>query len=417
MRAAEVRARAASRFPDGPAASPGFLLWHLTLAWQRAVAAALAPFELTHVQFVLLACAWWLDEHGRTPNQLELARQAGTDVKMTSQVVRRLEAKGLIERTVDTADARARRLRPTPDGAGRARRAIGAVEEVDARFFDGEADVMTPVLQRLVGVQGGPGGARLMRPMPAARRQLDGPRGRVTGVAAAKDLTTQEPRELDEQLEGYAWLPRMLDKARATLAGTAGRYQFGCPVDHTCLARLGIEPELVLDLAARHADDRDFLDALRAHHIPPAGDAWFDGQEVEDELQQTGQTGNYLRVRAREALPNTEGGRVFAGAEHGAGVSVVLVDAAPGQAQESHAHPVEEVVAIHGGAATFFLGKQQARIVRAGESCGSPPVSYTAGSRSPAAHCARSLRMAPPRSPPSRLERPHPPVWAARESS
>jgi DNA-binding MarR family transcriptional regulator len=156
MPAAEGGAAAASRFTDGPAASPGFLLWRVTLAWQRAIAAALARLELTHVQFVLLACAWWLDAHGRAPNQLELARQAGTDVKMTSQVVRRLEAKGLVERTVDPADTRARRLRPTPDGARLARRAIVAVEDVDARFFDRETGAMTAILQRLVAARGGP---------------------------------------------------------------------------------------------------------------------------------------------------------------------------------------------------------------------------------------------------------------------
>jgi DNA-binding MarR family transcriptional regulator len=153
MPAVEVGSLPVSRFPDGPAASPGFLLWHLTLAWQRAIAAALGQFELTHVQFVLLACAWWLDEQGCTPNQLQLARQAGTDVKMTSQVVRRLEAKGLIERTVDPDDTRARRLRPTRDGARLAKRAIVAVENVDARFFKGEAEAVTPVLNRLVAAQ------------------------------------------------------------------------------------------------------------------------------------------------------------------------------------------------------------------------------------------------------------------------
>jgi DNA-binding MarR family transcriptional regulator len=150
MPAAEVKEPSATRFPEGPAASPGFLLWHVTHAWQRAVAAALAPMELTHVQFVLLACVWWLEEQGCTPNQLQLARQAGTDVKMTSQVLRKLEAKGLIERTVDPADTRARRLRPTHDGAGLARRAVVAVEDVDARFFGGDADAVTAVLQRLV---------------------------------------------------------------------------------------------------------------------------------------------------------------------------------------------------------------------------------------------------------------------------
>jgi quercetin dioxygenase-like cupin family protein len=47
--------------------------------------------------------------------------------------------------------------------------------------------------------------------------------------------------------------------------------------------------------------------------------------------------------------------------------SVVVLDAAPGDQQEAHTHPVEEVVVVQQGAATFFLGAQQARIVRAGE--------------------------------------------------
>jgi DNA-binding MarR family transcriptional regulator len=119
----------------GPDESPGFLLWRATLRWQRDVAAALAPLDLTHVQFVLLASAWWANRRGERPNQLALARHAGTDVKMTSQVLRKLEAKGLLEREVDHADARARRLRVTGRGADLARRAVEAVEAADAAFF------------------------------------------------------------------------------------------------------------------------------------------------------------------------------------------------------------------------------------------------------------------------------------------
>ncbi|MFC9930104.1 MarR family winged helix-turn-helix transcriptional regulator [Streptomyces sp. NPDC127190] len=121
--------------PLSPGDSPGFLLWHATLRWQRDIAAALAPFDLTHVQFVLLSCTWWLNTQGEHPNQLALARQAGTDVKMTSQVLRTLENKGLIEREVDPADTRAKRLRVTDTGADLAPRAIAAVESADARFF------------------------------------------------------------------------------------------------------------------------------------------------------------------------------------------------------------------------------------------------------------------------------------------
>jgi DNA-binding MarR family transcriptional regulator len=118
-----------------PDDSPGFLLWHVTLRWQRDITAALAPLDLTHVQFVLLATTWWLNSHGEDPNQLTLARQAGTDVKMTSQVLRKLESKGLIRRDVDTTDTRAKRLHVTDRGATLAAQAIAAVESADARFF------------------------------------------------------------------------------------------------------------------------------------------------------------------------------------------------------------------------------------------------------------------------------------------
>ena len=177
----------------------------------------------------------------------------------------------------------------------------------------------------------------------------------------AKDLSVVDPAPFDSQLEGYAYIPRMLDKARATIAGTQGRYLFGCPVDHTCMARLNIFPELVLELAERYDDDHDVLVALKEHGIPTAEEAWFDAQGVEDELQGPG---FYLRVRDFDRLP----GGVFAGGEQGApSVSVRLVEAQPGEAEERHTHPTEEVAVVVDGAGTWYLGEQQARIVRAGQ--------------------------------------------------
>jgi len=134
-----------------PGESPGFLLWHATLRWQRAVTAALAPLDLTHVQFVLLACAWWAGSAGDgPPNQLELAGQAGTDVKMTSAVLATLERKGLVRREPDPHDSRAKRVAVTARGAELAPRAVEAVERADAEFFRpaGSADV-SALLRRL----------------------------------------------------------------------------------------------------------------------------------------------------------------------------------------------------------------------------------------------------------------------------
>ncbi|RZS89567.1 MarR family transcriptional regulator [Motilibacter rhizosphaerae] len=126
-----------SRGDGGLAAgdSPGFLLWRATLRWQRTMAATLQPLGLTHVQFVLLASSWWLGEHGGPPHQRALAAHASTDVMMTSSVVRALEARGLVRRTPDPQDSRAKRVTVTEEGAALARQAMQAVEAADAAFF------------------------------------------------------------------------------------------------------------------------------------------------------------------------------------------------------------------------------------------------------------------------------------------
>lgn len=124
-----------SRHPDAWD-SPGFLLWHATLRWQRAMAEALEPLGLTHVQFVLLASTWWLCEHDGPPRQRDLADHAGTDPMMTSQVARTLVSKGLLVREADPDDGRAWRLRPTKAGAALARGALASVEDADSAYFD-----------------------------------------------------------------------------------------------------------------------------------------------------------------------------------------------------------------------------------------------------------------------------------------
>ena len=132
-----------------PGESPGFLLWRVTLQWQRAIAAALRPLGLTHVQFVLLASAWWLTQvAGEQPSQRRLAEHAATDPMMTSQVLRVLEGRGLVTRAADPDDSRALRVAVTAPGARMAREAIRVVEAADADFFAAAGD-REPVLRLL----------------------------------------------------------------------------------------------------------------------------------------------------------------------------------------------------------------------------------------------------------------------------
>ncbi len=134
-----------------PWESPGFLLWHATLRWQRATAAALRPFGLTHVQFVLLASTWWLGERGDAPSQRQLAQHCGTDPMMTSQVVRTLAGKGLLSREPDPSDSRIRRIRVSPAGGRLAPQAIAVIEATDRAYFAGveEQTILRPLLQSL----------------------------------------------------------------------------------------------------------------------------------------------------------------------------------------------------------------------------------------------------------------------------
>lgn len=118
-----------------PENSPGYLLWQAANHWQRAQRAALGPLGVTHVQFVLLAGLAWLEEHEGPVHQARLARFCHTDAMMTSQVLRALEREGLVERTVDPDDNRARRLSLTEDGADRLNQALPRVRDADDRFF------------------------------------------------------------------------------------------------------------------------------------------------------------------------------------------------------------------------------------------------------------------------------------------
>jgi DNA-binding MarR family transcriptional regulator len=116
--------------------STGLLLWQVTNRWQAAQRAALKPFGLTHVQFVLLASLTWLGGTTQEPvTQRRLADHAATDPMMTSQVVRALADSGWLTREPHATDRRAIVLAATAEGKALVNRAVHAVEGVDTAFF------------------------------------------------------------------------------------------------------------------------------------------------------------------------------------------------------------------------------------------------------------------------------------------
>ncbi|HYV29522.1 MAG TPA: DUF5069 domain-containing protein [Candidatus Binatia bacterium] len=94
----------------------------------------------------------------------------------------------------------------------------------------------------------------------------------------APDLTQHPPRSPRVRLGGYAILPRLLDKGRATLAGKNGEYRYACPLDQRFLEFVGIDAEALKEQLATGKGDGEILEWLIAHsrhkHSPTDIVAW-----------------------------------------------------------------------------------------------------------------------------------------------
>lgn len=105
-------------------ATPGHLVWRLSMKWRVAVDRTLAPRGLTHAQYVVLASLYGMDQ---VPSQRELADHTGLEPLYVSKLARTLDADGLIQRTRDAVDTRTMRLELTDQGRETIQPAIAEV--------------------------------------------------------------------------------------------------------------------------------------------------------------------------------------------------------------------------------------------------------------------------------------------------
>jgi hypothetical protein len=82
---------------------------------------------------------------------------------------------------------------------------------------------------------------------------------------SAPDLTQRPPRSPRSRLGGYALLPRMLDKGRATIAGKNGEYNYNCPLDQHLVDFLGFDAEALREQLAAGKGDGEILEWLVAN--------------------------------------------------------------------------------------------------------------------------------------------------------
>lgn len=112
---------------------------------------------------------------------------------------------------------------------------------------------------------------------------------------AAPDLTRRAPRSLRSRLGGYAVLPRLLDKCRASISGTIGEYHTDCPLDHQFLDFTGIDYTQLKAELAQGKTDGEILQWIETNSKKPRT-AW------EIELWST-----YQEKRLPDSDPGTSG--------------------------------------------------------------------------------------------------------------
>ncbi|MFP3886687.1 MarR family winged helix-turn-helix transcriptional regulator [Priestia filamentosa] len=128
-------------------------MWKVTGAWQRLITKKLSPFNLTHVQFILLSANEFLSSHGENVTQKKLSDFTGTNIMMVSDVVRTLQAKGLIIRSKNPSDKREMILSTTKQGTQKVKDVLPIVEAVDEEFFgniNNEQETLIAMLSSLL---------------------------------------------------------------------------------------------------------------------------------------------------------------------------------------------------------------------------------------------------------------------------
>lgn len=137
-----------------PEQSPGYLLWRVSTQWRALAEKALKAYDLTHPQFVVLASLAWLTQDGKKVSQIDVGRMAGLDPNTTSQILRGLEKKKMIERT-QSVDERSKNPIVTALGRKILEKALPAVEKADILFFEKihkeDIGILLKLFQQLMG--------------------------------------------------------------------------------------------------------------------------------------------------------------------------------------------------------------------------------------------------------------------------
>lgn len=115
--------------------SPGGFLLLVAQKWEREVDRVLAGFDTTCTQVELLSCLVKLTKDGNPVTQKDIADLLGRDKNTVSEVMRSMEKKGYITRSVSENDLRAKYILLTDKGYDLVEKSVRELVRMDERFF------------------------------------------------------------------------------------------------------------------------------------------------------------------------------------------------------------------------------------------------------------------------------------------
>jgi hypothetical protein len=99
-----------------------------------------------------------------------------------------------------------------------------------------------------------------------------------TREISAPDLTRRPPRSPHCRLGGYVILARLLDKGRATIAGTNGEFTYDAPLDQHLKDFIGLDFAALKEQLAAGKGDGEIVEWVNANAKPQRAsweiDAW-----------------------------------------------------------------------------------------------------------------------------------------------
>jgi DNA-binding MarR family transcriptional regulator len=115
----------------------GFLMLQISNLWAAGHDKVLKRYyNLSHMQYAVLASVYWLVLYGEEVTQVRLSQHTKISPMTISKMLKGLEDKGYVYRKTHSTDVRAKAVHLTDRGKEILDKAIKTIADVDAQFFN-----------------------------------------------------------------------------------------------------------------------------------------------------------------------------------------------------------------------------------------------------------------------------------------